>query len=141
MYDLYSYIENEGNLFKEKRFSMLYRADIKAGINFENYDFSSNITISDTEVRITIPKASILNIDIDPASIQFYDEKNSIFSHVDNKDAVNAQKDALEKLESRIGTDETFIRLIEKATENTELFITSMIQPIIGDRTPIVDFQ
>ncbi len=141
MYDIYAYVENEGNIFKEKRFSMLYRADIKAGISFDHFDANVNIIVTDTQVQITLPKTSVLSIQIDPNSIQFYDEKNGLFNLANKEDAVFAQKDALLKLNERIETDEMFTRLLEKATENTELFIKSLIQPMIGDLEPVVNFQ
>ena len=83
-------------LIYKNGFSMKYEAELDAGFDLEDV----SIEVTDNAVVVTVPKAEILSIDIDPDSLEFYDNKTSLFK-TDRKEATKkalqeAEKDAEE---------------------------------------------
>ena len=117
-------------LINKNSFSMKYEAEIDAGFRLEDV----TIEVNDDSVVVTVPKAEILSINIDPNSLEFYDNKTSIFK-TDRKEATkmalqNAQADA-EKNASRKG-------LLEEADKRAEIIFKGILEGGVGDREIIV---
>ena len=117
-------------LINKNSFSMKYEAEIDAGFRLEEV----TIEVSDDQVLVTVPKAEILSINIDPDSLEFYDNKTSLFK-TDRKEATKqalqiAQKDA-EKNATRKG-------LLEEADKRAEVIFKGILEGGVGNREIVV---
>lgn len=66
-------------------FVMVYKAEIKAGIDIKNIEISADD--SKKTINITIPKSQIISTKVDPANIKYFDEKFSLFNPDPKQDA------------------------------------------------------
>lgn len=118
-------------LINKNGFSMKYEAVISAGFDLEKVD----IDVSDEAVTVKVPPAEILDISIDPESLEFYDNKISIFK-TDRKEAtkqalIEAKKDA-EKNASEKG-------LLEEADKRAEVLFRGILSDGIGNREVVIE--
>ena len=114
----------------QKGFSMRYTASIRAGIDISEV----KIDITEKKVSVAIPDAQIQSVNVNSDSVVFYDEKHALFNWTDKEDIVNALSVAKEDAENRIDEDE----LLEKAKEQTETILKSVLTDSIGDRELII---
>lgn len=114
----------------QKGFSMRYTASIRAGIDISEV----KIDITEEKVTVDIPDAQIQSVNVNSDSVVFYDEKHALFNWTDKEDIVNALSVAKEDAENRIDEDE----LLEKAKEQTETILKSVLTDSIGDRELII---
>ena len=117
-------------LINKNGFSMKYEAELDAGFDLEDV----SIEVTDNAVVVTVPKAEIQSIDIDPDSLEFYDNKTSLFK-TDRKEATKkalqeAEKDA-EKNASRKG-------VLEAADMRAEVIFKGILEGGVGNRDIIV---
>lgn len=117
-------------LINENSFAMKYEAEIDAGFRLEDV----TIEVTDNEVFVTVPKAEILSIDIDPDSLEFYDNKVSLFK-TDRKEATKkalqiAQKDAEENATKK--------GLLEAADKRAEVIFKGILEGGVGNRDIVV---
>lgn len=113
-------------LINKNGFSMKYDAVISAGFDLEKVD----IDVTDDAVTVRVPKAEILDVSIDPESLEFYDNSYSLF-RTDRKEAtkqalIEAEKDA-EKNASEKG-------LLEEADKRAEVIFKGILSDGIGSR-------
>lgn len=122
----------DGNVpfFTQKAFLMVYRAEVKAGIDLSNVD----ITVTDTEVRITIPKDVNVDVTVIPESLEFYTEKKALFNKDEKEDTVSAILAAEEHVMENGGIEE----LKESARNEAAILISGLVEELIGERTLIV---
>ena len=71
---------------------MIYDASVKAGVDLKQVQ----IDIKGNNISVTLPKAEIQDITIDPGSLEFYDEKFALFNFQDREDTVEALQYAKE---------------------------------------------
>lgn len=115
----------EGDIpfINKKGFSMLYKGKVKAGIDASEI----NIDITDKEVIITLPRATVQDRYIDPESIQFYDEKKALFNWTEKSDSVNAiilaEQDMLVQAQSD--------SVLEKADSQAEYIVRGLLEDIV----------
>ena len=114
----------------QKGFSMRYTASIRAGIDISEV----KIDITEKKVTVAIPDAQIQSVNVNSDSVVFYDEKHALFNWTYKEDIVNALSVAKEDAENRIDEDE----LLEKAKEQTETILKSVLTDSIGDRELII---
>ena len=117
-------------LITKNSFAMKYEAEIDAGFRLEEV----TIEVTDDKVIVTVPKAEILSINIDPDSLEFYDNKTSLFK-TDRKEATKmalqeAQKDA-EANAARKG-------LLEAADKRAEVIFKGILEGGVGNRDIVV---
>ncbi|MBR1598959.1 MAG: DUF4230 domain-containing protein [Lachnospiraceae bacterium] len=119
---------SEGDIpfINQNSFSMIYSATAKAGIDVSKAD----TTVTDTEIIITLPACEIQDINVDSDSIEFYDERTSIFNPSKKNDVVTA----LQRAEEDVRTNADLDSLIDRATNQSELIIYGMIEPIADGR-------
>ena len=118
-------------LISKNGFSMKYEAEIDAGFELENV----NIEVNDDSVVVTVPEAKILSVNIDPNSLEFYDNKVSLFK-TDRKEATKqalqaAQKDAEEHATSK--------GLLDAANKRAEVIFKGIFEGGVGNRSIIVN--
>ncbi|HCO28481.1 MAG TPA: DUF4230 domain-containing protein [Lachnospiraceae bacterium] len=116
------YEEGTITFINKKSYTMLYDASVKAGIDMEQ----AKIQVTGKKVKVTLPKAKIQEIVINPDTLEFYDEKNSLFNWDDKQDTVKALQLAKEDATARI--DET--ELLKQAEQQAELLIKNLVYPM-----------
>ncbi len=112
-------------------FTMKYEAEIDAGFELENV----SIDVNDDSVVVTVPEAKILSVSIDPDSLEFYDNKVSLFK-TDRKEATKqalqaAQKDAEEHATSK--------GILDEANKRASVIFKGILEGGVGNREIIVN--
>ena len=130
---LVTYTDGTVPFLTKKEFNMLYRADVRAGIDLSQ----AEIDVTDVNVKLTLPKAEIQNISVDTDSIQFYDESFALFNGEKREDTVEALKVAEEDVRENGNMEE----LIAQAQEQTEILLTGFLDELIGDRTLVISYR
>lgn len=123
---------NEGSipLINKNGFSMKYEAEIDAGFNLEDV----TIEVTDDQVIVTVPDAEIQSINIDPDSLEFYDNKTSIFK-TDRKEAT---KKALQEAQKDAEKNATKKGLLEEADKRADVIFKGILEGGVGDREIVV---
>lgn len=125
-YDGYSWYKDTGiALINRGDFMMVYTATARAGIDISKVKITTDY-ITKT-IIISLPKAEILDIKVDPGSIKYYDEKFALFNFDKKEDANDAQK----KAEEKARTDLENFGILKSANEQAEVLIKGLIQDII----------
>lgn len=114
----------------QKGFSMRYSANIRAGVDVSKI----KIDINEDEVIVNVPNAEIQLIDIEPDSIEFYDERYALFNWTNKEDVVDAISIAEEDTTINANTEE----LIKRANNQTNTIIKKILTGSIGDKELII---
>ena len=109
---------------------MTYRAEVKAGIDLSKV----KVAVTKSDVKITLPKTEILEVRIDPDSIQFYDNKLAILNWQNKEDSVSAIRSA----EADVRKKADIEQLKNLSAENTKTLIKELFSDCIGNRTLII---
>ena len=117
----------EGNIpfITKKGFSMLYKGTVKAGIDASKV----GVEMTDSKVIVTIPKAEIQTIVIDPSSIQFYDEKKALFNWTELSDATDGIRLAENDIKNQADTDE----ILNRADTQAEDIVRGLLEDIVKE--------
>lgn len=107
--------------FTQSKYVFSYDGIIKAGLDFSAID----VQVDDAAgvIRIRLPEVQILSNEIDPNSLEIYDERSNIFT------PLNLEKVNNSLLELREKSQQTAVGngLLEQATENAKLLITGFL--------------
>lgn len=120
------YEEGDITFINKKSYTMLYDAKIKAGIDLS----TAVINIKGDVVEVTLPEAKILDININPDTLEFYDEKNSLFNWDNKQDAVTALQLAHEDADKKIDQ----VELLNTASSQAKLVIQHILLPAVGSK-------
>ncbi len=120
---IYSVVEGDIPLLTQKGFSMIYSGEVKAGINMSK----TKVEITDNEVTISIPDSEVLLINVDPATIEFYDQKKALFNWTDLDDSIHAVVCAENDIKDKADIDE----LLEKANYQAEEIIRALLEDVV----------
>lgn len=85
---------SEGNIahVNQKKFTMFYSYEIRAGVDLSKAKIAVN---NDNHViSITLPKADLQSVSVDPDSLRFFDEQTSLFNAAEVSDTAAALQDA-----------------------------------------------
>ena len=116
------YEEGTITFINKKSYTMLYDASVKAGIDMGQ----AKIQMTGKKVKVALPKAKVQDIVINPDTLEFYDEKNSLFNWDDKQDTVKALQLAKEDATARIDEGE----LLKQAEQQAELLIKNLVYPM-----------
>lgn len=125
-------VYSDGNIpfLTQKGFSMIYTAKIRAGVDVSQIQ----IQVTDEQVIITVPDAVIQSVDVDPNSIEFYDEKYALFNWSDKEDVVDTLSVAKEDATANANATE----LIENANAQTSSILRSILEDSIGNKELVI---
>jgi hypothetical protein len=101
----------------ESKYIFSYNGVIKAGVDFEKIEV--NVDERMKTVAITIPEIKITSNDVDPDSLEIYDEKKSIFTPLSVTD-VNV---SIMELKQEAEANAVENGIFESARENAEMLI------------------
>ena len=124
---LITYTDGNIPFITQKSFSMIYTAEIRAGIDMSKVD----IKVTEDKVIITLPEVEIQGVDVDPDSIQFYDEKYALFNWSDKDDVVTAISSAEADVQEKADIN----GLKDKSRVQAEEIIKGLLIDSIGERT------
>ena len=126
----------EGNIaiINKNSYSMLYTAEITAGIEVSEIEFE----MTDKEVIVTLPPAKILNEYIPPDKIAFYDIKKSLFNPVEYSDSIDAIKLAQNDIDQNFNTSEILKNADAQAEELVDTMLRDFIKNAEGERDLVI---
>lgn len=110
---------------------MRYTANIRAGIDFSKV----NINVTDKKVTVKIPEAEVQSIDVEPESIEFYDERYALFNWTDKKDVIDAISISKEDATAHANVGE----LVKKAGSHAGAVIKNILEGSVGSRELIIE--
>lgn len=87
---LVTYTSGNIELWDKKSFQMIYDAEIKAGVDMSEAD----VSMDGKRIEISLPKATIQDVSIDPDSVKIYDQKYSLLNWSDRSDTSAAMSEA-----------------------------------------------
>lgn len=130
---LVRYSDGEIPFLTKKAFTMIYRAQVRAGIDLKKVETA----VTDQKVAIVVPEIEILDVHVDPDSIQYYDEKFALFNSEKREDAVEAIRKAEEDVRENAGTEE----LKDAAGEQIRVLLKGLFGDSIGERELSITYQ
>ena len=128
-----TYEEGEVPLLTQNKFFMMYRAEVSAGVDLAE----ASVQVTETQVRIVLPKPEVFSVTIVSDSIEFFDVKTSWFNAADRDDAINAIVEA----EADVWENGGIENLYETAREQTEVILTNLFADGIGDLELSIQFE
>lgn len=118
-------------LINKNGFSMKYEAEIDAGFELEDVQ----IEVTDDDVIVSVPEAKILSVNIDPDSLEFYDNKTSLFK-TDRKEAT---KQALKEAQKDAEAHASSKGVLNEANKRAEVIFKGILEGGVGDRNIVVN--
>lgn len=111
--------------FTTKRFIVAYDGVITAGVDLAQ----AKVTVSDQGVTISLPAPQILSHEVDPDSLEVFDETTSIFNPITIEDYNGFQADQRGVMEDKA------IRggLLIQAKEQAETAVGGLITPLLQE--------
>ena len=116
----------------QKAFSMLYTADIRAGVDLGQ----AQVSVNDSELRIDLPPVTVQTLTILPDSLEVIDQQRALLNWTNRDDMIQAMQYAEDDAMEHADID----GLKARATEQTEKLINGLFEGFIGDRTLVVQF-
>lgn len=85
---------SEGNIahVNQKKFTMFYSYEIRAGVDLSKAKIA--VDNDNHMISITLPKADLQSVSVDPDSLRFFDEQTSLFNDAEVSDTAAALQDA-----------------------------------------------
>lgn len=123
---LVKYEEGEIPLINKKGFSMIYNAQIKAGIDLKDAD----VRVEGNTISVTLPDPVIQDITIDSGSLEFYDEQLALFNWTNKEDTSKAMEYA--KKDAQAKADQT--ELLNQAKEQARTVIQTLLLPVTEEK-------
>ena len=119
-------------LLSRKSFSMVYGANVRAGIDLSK----ARVSVNNSEVRVVLPPSEIQSIDVDTSSLKFYDEHFALFNWDRREDINTAVQAARKDVEENANLD----GLKQQAHNQAEMVVYKLLEPVTGkDRRLIID--
>jgi hypothetical protein len=128
--DLVKYSEGSIPLITKKAFSMIYQANIRAGIDLSQ----AKVEVTPKTVTIHLPETQVQSIEVDTETLRFYDEKLAIFNWSNKEDIGSAIAAARKDAEEHANLD----NLKNQARTQAEKVLSKLVDPLVGGREVIV---
>lgn len=110
---------SEGNIahVNKKKFTMFYSYEIRAGVDLSNAQIKVH---DDTHtISITLPKATLQSVSVDPDSLRFFDTESSLL----NGNEVQDTADALKHAKKSAADKATKSELLQEADKQAKLIV------------------
>lgn len=127
------YSEGSIPFLTQNSFSMIYTATVRAGIDLSK----AEVMVTENQVKILLPACEVQSIEIDPDSIEFYDERMALFNWSRKEDVTDTISAARADLEQKADIG----NLLDSARRQTESIIRGLLAEAIGDRTLVLSSQ
>lgn len=127
---LVRYSDGEIPFLTRKAFTMIYRAEVRAGIDLEKVE----VSVTDSKVTIKVPDTEVQDVHVDADSIQYYDEKFALFNGEKREDAI----EAIQKAEEDVRENGDVEELKSTAAEQVKVLMESLFGDSVGDRELVI---
>lgn len=125
---VFSYEDANGIKFLNKnKFCLMCSSVVRAGIDIQNVEITSDDLLK--TIYISIPKAEILDVKVEPSSLQILDDKFTLFPTDEKEALVNALEEA--QVAAEIEAANTGI--LELANEQSETLIKGLLANAIPE--------
>ena len=111
--------------FTTKSFLLTYDGEIKAGVDLK----AAAVAVRGTDVTVDLPEAKILSHEIDPDSVQVFDEKTSLFNPFTVEDFTAFQAGQKAKMEQKAIER----GLLTQAQTVAEKSVTQLLSPLLPE--------
>ena len=111
--------------FTTKRFIVAYDGTIIAGVDLTQ----AKVTITDQKATISLPAPQILSHEVDPNSLEVFDETTSIFNPITIEDYTGFQADQQGVMEEKAIQS----GLLTQAKDQAETAIGGLISPLLQE--------
>lgn len=128
--DLVKYEDGTIPLISKKSFSMIYQANVRAGIDLSK----AIVKVSPKLVKVELPETEIQSIEVDTNSLRFYDEHFALFNWNNKEDIAYAIAAARDDAQNKINFD----KLKAQARKQAETVIYKLIEPAIGSERELI---
>ena len=128
--DLVKYEKGSIPLVTKKSFSMIYQANIRAGIDLSKAD----VSVTPSTVTITLPETEVQSIEVDTSTLRFYDERLALFNWSNKEDISAAIAAARLDAEEHANLD----KLKMQARSQAESVIYKLIRPAVDESREVV---
>lgn len=108
----------------KKTFNMIYTANVRVGVDLSEVD----VSVDDKIITVTLPRASVQEVRIDPSSISLYDKSFTLVDGGSEEDIATAIADAEADVTKNLD-DET---LIETADQQAQDVIEGLLSSLTG---------
>lgn len=115
------YADTGTKIFNRSDFVMVYDATVWAGIDVKKIDIKADD--AKKVIDVTIPKAEIQNVKVDPATIKYFDEKFAFF----NTDAKEDANEAVELAEEDTKEEAAKTGILELADKQSATLIEGLL--------------
>lgn len=117
---------SEGNIahVNKKKFTMFYSYEIRAGVDLAKAEIKVH---DDTRtISITLPKATLQSVSVDPDSLRFFDTESSLFNSNEVQDTAEALKHAKKSAANKATKSE----LLQEADKQAKQIVEKAYSPI-----------
>lgn len=111
-----SYEEGEIAFINKKAFTMQYDATVSAGVDLSK----ATVNVEDGTISIVLPKSTLKSIEIDPDTIQIYDEQKALFNWQNRSDTTEALKIAKDDAQAKVDASDLLAQADEEACSTVE---------------------
>lgn len=111
--------------FTTKRFIVAYDGVITAGVDLSQ----AQVTVTDQKVTISLPAPQILSHEVDPDSLEVFDETTSIFNPITIEDYNGFQADQRGVMEEKAVQS----GLLTQAKDQAETAISGLLAPLLQE--------
>lgn len=111
--------------FTTKRFIVAYDGVITAGVDLSQ----AQVSVTDQKVTISLPAPQILSHEVDPNSLEVFDETTSIFNPITIEDYNGFQADQQGVMEDKAIQG----GLLTQAKDQAQTAITGLISPLLQE--------
>lgn len=109
--------------FTTKRFILTYDGEIKAGVNLER----ARVEAGENAVTVLLPEAEILSHEMDPDSVEIFDERASIFNPFTVEDFAAFQAEQKEAMEQKALESGLLEEAAAKAQSSVRLLLSAAL--------------
>lgn len=127
---LIRYSDGKIPFLTKNSFSMMYTANVRAGIDLSK----ARIEIAEDQVVITLPECTVQSVDVDPDSIEFYDEQWALFNWTEKTDVIDTVAAARDDVSQKADLES----LLDAARIQTESVIRGLLEDAVGERELVV---
>lgn len=133
-------IENSRKAFgwdiplKKTKCIFSYDGTVSAGIDFSEIDVDMNKL--GKKISVKLPEAEIFGVEIDPESMQIYDESKSIFTPLNLSDV----NDSINQLKANVRNQAIENGILENAEKNAILLIQNMLSSCVDTSAYTIEF-
>ncbi|HIW76662.1 MULTISPECIES: DUF4230 domain-containing protein [Gordonibacter] len=124
---LVRYENGEIDFINKKGFTMVYDAEIRAGVDLSQ----ASVDVNGHTITVRLPAAQLLGVEIDPDSLEFYDSTFALFNWENKQDTAEALKAAHSDAEGKVNQTD----MLTQADEQARTLVENLLRPFTqGER-------